>query len=86
MSILSKNRHGGKITKRLAEHKIDISRIQETHLNTKEMVEINDCDIYFCHGGGQEQNNNEQHHNIKGVAIAIRKIYAENIYQIDRIR
>ena len=40
----------------------------------------------FRHEQNQEQNNNKQHRNIKGgVAIAIREIYAENIYQINRI-
>ena len=75
-----------KVTNHMEEHKIDIACIQETHFNTNEMIEINDYNIYFCHEQEQGSKNKDNQLNIKGgVAIAIRKIYNKNIYQINRI-
>ena len=58
---------------------------RNTHFNTNEMIQSNDYNIYFC----RDQNlvkENENQQNIKGgVAIAIRKAYKNNTYQINRI-
>ena len=45
----------------MAERKIDISRIQETHFDANDIVKINNYNIYFRHEQNQEQANKEQH-------------------------
>ena len=68
----------------MEEHKIDISRIQETL--QRKRYDWEQLQHILLPWRKPERNGNEQRKKIKGgVAIAIYKIYAENIYRINRI-
>ena len=65
VATLKKHEMVEKVTKHMGERKIDIARIQVTHFNTNEMIEINNYNIYFCHEQNQDANNIENNQNIK---------------------
>ena len=85
VTTLKKHEMIDKVTKHMKGHKIDIACIQETHFNTNEMIQSNDYNIYFCHDQNPVKENENQQNIKGGVAIAIRKTYNKNIYQINRI-
>ena len=85
VTTLKKHEMINKATKHMEDQKIDFACIQETHFNTNETLQINGCNIHFCHDQNLVKEIENQQNTKGGVAIAIRKAYSNNIYQINRI-
>ena len=59
------------------------ARIQETHLDSSDMGGISNYNIYFSYKRKLEKGTELNKNPKGGVAIAIRKSIAKNIYQIN---
>ena len=68
------------------DRNLDISCIRKTHVDANETIELNGYVIQFSGSRNAITSDNNAKNNPKGgVAIAIRKSFTENIYQINRI-